>query len=161
MATHEIDLVISDAPVPVELSVQAYNHLMGESNLVVFGSKAISKEAKSSFPDCLGQMPVFMPTRNTMLRREIDRWLDSCGIRPNIRAEFEDSALKKVFAQNEDALIFLPSVVEEEVVRSLGLDVVARVPELVERIYLISLERRIKNPFASLVISSAKEMVFN
>ncbi|MCI5064448.1 LysR family transcriptional regulator [bacterium] len=152
LISHEIDLVISDAPVSSDLPIQAYSHLIGESGTSLLGSAHHVKQLKEKFPAHLSQVPVLLPTRNTMLRREIDSWLERVGVIPNVKAEFEDSALMKLFAQNGEGVLFLPTAIEEESKQSLGLHVAAQIPEIQERIYLISLEKRVQNPLAMLVL---------
>ena len=41
--------------------------------------------------------PMLLPLTGTVLRRSLDDWFDKQGLVPNIVAEFDDSALLKVF----------------------------------------------------------------
>lgn len=52
-----------------------------------------------------------------ILRRELDGWFDTHGVRPVIAGEFEDSALLKVFGQAGAGFFAVPTVIEDEVVR--------------------------------------------
>ena len=53
-----------------------------------------------------------------------------------------------------------PSVVEEEVCYQYGLEVVWRVPEIVERFYAITVERRIKHPAVVALSEAARSELF-
>ena len=43
---------------------------------------------------------MLLPTENTRLRSSLDQWFVAMEIRPSIVAEFEDSALLKVFGEH-------------------------------------------------------------
>jgi hypothetical protein len=49
---------------------------------------------------------------STMLRRSIDQWLVSAGIRPKVVAELEDTALLKVFGQDGVGIFPGPTAIE-------------------------------------------------
>ena len=51
----------------------------------------------SSILESLDDAPILVPTENTLLRRSLEHWFSSVGVRPRIVAEFEDSALLKAF----------------------------------------------------------------
>jgi LysR family transcriptional activator of nhaA len=97
---------------------------------------------------------MLMPGGNTALRRSLEQWFDELGIRPQVRAEFSDSALLKAFGGFGDGLFVAPTAVEEEVKRMYGVGVVGREESVRERVYAISVEKRLKNP-AVVAISQA------
>jgi LysR family transcriptional activator of nhaA len=41
LAVHELDLVLTDAPLPPNVTVRAFQHVLGESNITVFGAARI------------------------------------------------------------------------------------------------------------------------
>jgi LysR family transcriptional activator of nhaA len=63
------------------------------------GTPALAKRYKRRFPQGLDGAPMLLPTPGTMLRRSLDQWLETAGIRPAIIAELEDSALMTAFGQ--------------------------------------------------------------
>ena len=54
-----------------------------------------------------------MPTDHTAVRRAIDIWMDDNDIFPDIVAEFEDSALLKVFGQAGEGIFPVPTAIEK------------------------------------------------
>ena len=46
LAVHRLDMVIADRPVPPDLKVRAFNHLLGASELAIFGAPALIRSAK-------------------------------------------------------------------------------------------------------------------
>ena len=49
LAIHRLDIIIADRPMPTNLNVRGYSHLLGESDLTVFGSHALAKTCPGAF----------------------------------------------------------------------------------------------------------------
>jgi LysR family transcriptional activator of nhaA len=103
--------------------------------------------------------PFLLPTEENSIRRSLDDYFERNAIRPSIEAEFDDSALLKVFGQQGLGLFAAPSVVEDVVKQQYGLVVVGRIPEVRERFYAVSVERRLRHP-AVLAITKAARSEF-
>ena len=95
-----------------------------------------------------------------MLRRSLDQWFDSQGIRPFVVGEFQDSALLKVFGQEGAGLFAAPSVIEAQVRRQYGVRLIGRSEQVRERFYAISLERKIKHPAVMAICNMARKRLF-
>ena len=50
LALHEIDVVLSDAPIAPSLNVKAFNHLLGECDMTLFASAKLAKVYRRNFP---------------------------------------------------------------------------------------------------------------
>lgn len=160
LTEHRLDLLISDAPLPPPLRVRAFNHLLGECMVTVFGTAALAKEFNRGFPRSLQGAPMLLPTPNTVLRRAVDQWFDSEGIRPKVVAEFEDSALLTTFGQKGLGMFVTPSVVEKEICEQFAVEIIGRLEAVKERFYVISLERRIKHPAVVEITREARQSLF-
>ena len=160
LALHTLDLVLSDAPVPSGSSVRAYNHLLGETGVTFFGARSLVNSHKRGFPRSLHEAPVLLPLENLSLRRSLNQWFDRQGLRPKVVAEFEDSALLKVFGADGLGFFAAPTVVEEEVIAQYGVQVLGRLDEVRERYYAISVERRLKNPAVVAITETARQELF-
>jgi len=121
---------------------------------MLFGAPQLAVKYRPRFPRSLDGAPFLLPTSNTTARRSIDQWLESENIRPTIVAEFEDSALLKVFGQRGLGVFVAPSVISAEVQRQYNVKVVGRLEGVTERYYAISLDRKLKHP-AVVAISDA------
>jgi len=154
LADHEIDVVLSDFPANPRVGLKAFNHLLGECGVTFFGVNALARRYRAGFPLSLDGAPMLMPGGNTALRRALEQWFDEIGVRPQVRAEFTDSALLKAFGSFGDGLFVAPTAVEEDVKRMYGVGVVGREESVRERVYAISVEKRLKNP-AVVAISKA------
>ena len=154
LALHELDVVLSDAPVPPGTSVRAFSHLLGECAVALFASPAQARRLARGFPRSLDGAPFALPTENAALRRLLEHWCEVQGVRPRVVAEFEDSALLKAFAQEVGAVFAAPAPIAAEVERQYRVRRIATLPELRERFYAITVERRLRHP-GVLAISSA------
>lgn len=159
LARHSLDLILTDAAIDLNTAVRAYNHFLGECSMLLMGAPGLAKAARLNFPQSLHKIPVLLPAQTTIIRRSIDNWFEKNEISPKIAAEFEDSALMKIFARESEGLIFVPDSIEAEARKSFGLRLVARLPEIVEPIYLISLERRVQHPLVVKVLRNAKRQL--
>jgi LysR family transcriptional activator of nhaA len=160
LALHTLDIVISDAPVPPGSSVRAFNHLLGETSVTFFGTRLLAVKHRRAFPESLDGAPVLLPLESMPLRRSLNQWFDRNGIRPRVVAEFEDSALLKVFGGDGVGLFPAPTVLEEELARQYRVQPVGRVNEVRERFYAISVERRLKNPAVVAISEAARHELF-
>ena len=94
LAVHELDLVLSDFPLGPQFSLNAFSHLLGESGLSFFAVPELARKYTKGFPHSLDGAPFLLSTGNTSIRRSMDHWFASVGVRPQVRAEFEDSAAR-------------------------------------------------------------------
>lgn len=160
LAVHELDLVLSDAPVGPGLSVRAYNHVLGECGVAIFGTEKLAAAHRARFPRSLDGAPFLLPTPGTTLGRSLEEWFDAQGIRPRVVGHFEDSALLKVFGQAGRGLFPAPAAIEAEVMREHGVRRVGAVDSVRERFYAISVERKLKHPAVLAISGAARAMLF-
>ena len=160
LTLHTLDIVIADAPVPSGSSVRAFNHLLGETEVSIFGAKSLATTFKKGFPKSLEGAPMLLPLESSPLRRSLNQWFDRHGVRPRVVAECEDSALLKVFGADGIGLFPAPRVIEDSVCRQYGVQVVGRAPEVKERLYAISVERRLKHPAVVAITDAARQELF-
>jgi len=160
LSMHELDLVLTDSPVPPGGRFKAYSHMLGASGVSVFAQAGLAAEYYRQFPQSLDGAPFLLPLENSMLRRSLDHWFDDNRIRPRIVAECQDSALLKTFGHSGAGLFVAPTVVEEDVRSMYKVDVIGRIPEVQERFYAISIERKFKNPAVTAILDSAREQLF-
>jgi len=160
LAAHQLDLVLSDAPVPPGSSVRAYNHLLGECGVSLFATRELAQRHRKSFPRGLDGAPFLLPTENTSLRRNLDLWFEREGLRPVLEGEFEDGALLKSFGADGLGIFPAPSAVEDDVRRQYDVELVGRIEDVRERFYAISVERRIKNPAVLAICEAARTRTF-
>ena len=160
LAMHRLDVVFADRPLTPESNVRAFNHLLGKCGTTVYGTAKLARKYSKNFPESLDSAPMLLPTQNTSLRRHLEQWFDENEIHPKISHEFEDSAVLKVFGQAGHGLFVTPTAIEQEVCRQYSVKVVGRIPDVQERFYAISIEKRLRHPAILKISHSAKEKLF-
>jgi len=160
LATHALDVLITDAPAPPHVRVKVFNHLLGESATAFFAPPRLASRLRRRFPVSLDRAPMVLPTGNTALRRGLDQWFEAHGIRPEIVGEFEDSALMKVFGQGDGVVFAAPAVIAADVRRVYRVGVIGQTGEVRERYYAISAERRVTHPGVIAITHAARDAVF-
>lgn len=160
LATHDVDVVLADTPCPPGSGVKAFNHLLGECAVTFFAAKSLAPRIRARFPESLDGAPMLMPASDTALGRAVTQWCESRGIRPEVVAEFNDSALMKAFGQDGVGVFPFPQLTEADVKHQYGVQVVGRVDEIHARFYAISPERRLKNPAVVAVCETARDELF-
>jgi LysR family transcriptional activator of nhaA len=156
LAVHDIDVMLSDGPIDPAVNVKAFNHLLGECSVILFGAPQLAAKYRAGFPQSLDGAPFLLPTSNTTARRSLDEWFESKNIRPTIVAEFEDSALMKVFGQRGLGLFVVSSVITAEVQRQYDVKMIGRLEGVTERYYAISLDRKLKHPAVVAISDGAR-----
>ncbi|CAA0121382.1 Transcriptional activator protein NhaR [Halioglobus japonicus] len=156
LAVHQLDLVLSDRPIPSGLSVKAFSHALGSSAIALFARKGTARQYEKNFPQSLDKAPILLPTVDNPIRRALDDWFDQQGIAPTLVAEFEDSALMKAFGEAGNGIFPAPAAFGDEVeqmyrCRRIGPDLTVE-----EKYYAISPERKLKHPAVLNIIENAR-----
>jgi LysR family transcriptional activator of nhaA len=156
LALHELDVVLTDAPPPAGVRVKAYTHELGECGVSVFAAPSLAGGVRRRFPGSLDDAPWLLPAEGTPMRRGLEQWFDGSRIRPRIVGEFDDPALMKTFGEAGVGVFPAPSAIEDEVCAQYRVRLVGRVPDVRERFFAISVERRIKHPAVLAISEGAK-----
>ncbi len=169
LALHEVDVVLTDTGLPPNVRVRGYSHLLGECGVVFCAAPELQKRlndrhrrVSALVPDSelLRDAPMLMPAEGSQIRQSLEHWLRDHEIQVDIAGEFDDSALLKVFGGAGAGVFAVPDVIEKEVCSQFNVEVIARAPDIRERFYAISAERRIKHPALAAISTSAKRRIF-
>ncbi|MGH8311516.1 MAG: LysR substrate-binding domain-containing protein, partial [Steroidobacteraceae bacterium] len=158
LAIHEIDLVLSDAPITTGLSVRAYSHHLGTSDEWWMATPTLAKTLRRGFPKSLDGVPVLLPTDDTAIRRSLDHWLNQHNVRPILIGEFEDYALLREFARAGHGFAPVPSVLREQFRRQYRFSPIGSASPVKSEFYAISIERKIKHPAIAAIVEHAKSI---
>lgn len=160
LATYRLDVVISDAPVGREVSVRTFSHQLCESGVTFFAARELASRLTREFPKSLNGVAMFLPTSDTALRRSLDQWFDMHGVHPKVLGEFADSSLLKAFGRAGGGVFPAPSIVEADVHRVYGVNVVGRADGVFERVYAITVDRKVKHPCVVAILEAARGNLF-
>lgn len=160
LALHRVDVVIADGPAGPGFPVRAFSHLLGECSTTFFATAKLAQAARRRFPRSLDGAPFLMPGAPSTVRRTLEQWFGSQGIRPRVVAEFDDSALAKDFAQQGLGIVAAPTVIESELRRQYQVRVVGRATSVRQQFFAISIERKIRNPAVVAICEAARKDIF-
>ncbi len=159
LAAHELDIVISDAPLPAGFSVKAYSHLLGDSAIAFFGTPAQARPYRRDFPRSLDAAPLLLPTRGSDVRRMLDQFFSEVDVKPAVVAEFADSALMKICGQSGLGLFPGPAAIARHIERQYGVRRVGTIAEIRERFFVISPERKIRHPAVAAITEGGRRLL--
>lgn len=158
LAIHEIDVVLSDAPVTPSLNVRAYSHSLGSCTVYWMATPALAKTLRRGFPKSLDGVPILLPTDDTAIRRALDQWLERQGVRPLLLGEFEDYAMLREFARAGHGFAPVPSVLEAQFRKENGFTRIGMVRGVKAEFFAISVERKIRHPAVAAMTDNARQL---
>ena len=160
MAIHHLDLVIADRPMPTNLNVRGYSHLLGESDLTVFAALTLAQSLAGTFPALLDKAPFLLPGEDVAMRPKLIQWFEGQDLYPRIVGEFDDSALLKAFGQAGAGLFAAPTAITDYVCRQYTVQAVGRIDSVTEQLYAITTERRLLHPAIVAVVQATQREFF-
>lgn len=160
LAVHRLDMVIADRPMPTNLNVRGYSHLLGESDLTVFGTPELLNTLKGVFPMLLQGAPFLMPGDDVAIRPRLEQWFESKRLHPRIVGEFDDSALLKSFGQAGAGLFVAPTAIAAYIGDQYGVRAVGRIETIAEQLFAITTERRLSHPAIVAITQVGRDEVF-
>lgn len=155
LAVHEIDVVLSDAPVAPSLDIKAYNHSLGECGVAWVGARDVARARRRGFPKSLDGAPILLPTNDTAIRRGLDQWCAAQDVTPAIVGEFEDYGLLREFGRRGAGVFPAPGIVEKELKRHHGVERIGLAKGVTARFYAISLEKKVRHPAVAAICDAA------
>jgi LysR family transcriptional activator of nhaA len=159
LVLHQVDVILSDAPLSGGSSARLFNHRLGDTPVSFMATRKLARKLKTGFPHSLDGAPMLLPTPDTAMRRAIDTWLGRHRIQPRIVAEFHDSALIKVAGAHGDGVFPVPELVVEEAAQHYGAQSIGQADGVREVYFAVSAERKIAHPAVEVITSAAREML--
>ena len=160
LSVHKLDVVLTDRPVPSGTTLRVFSHLLGESEIMLYGMPALAERYRPNFPASLKGAPLLLPTRNHAIRGRIDHWFETHDVRPDVVGEFDDSALLNTFGHSGLGLFPAPSALAADVKEQIGALPVGELTQVREQFYAISNERKIKHPAVDAILTASHISVF-
>ncbi|MAZ48462.1 MAG: LysR family transcriptional regulator [Halobacteriovoraceae bacterium] len=143
LLAHELDIVLTNSLGAMNLEGFELKSI-GQTNMSIYGSKKF-QFLEESFPDSLDEKPFILPPTHSKLRYDIEHYFQDKKIHYDLYAEVQDSALKKLLAENGKAMIFLSDFAAAPLVNDGRLIKLGAVPEIKEEFWLLTSKRTIVN----------------
>jgi LysR family transcriptional activator of nhaA len=160
LALHRLDLVISDAPIPSDVSVRAFNHRLGSCGISFFAAPPLLASCKGRFPACLDGAPLLVPADESALGQRLRAWLQALALHPRVVGECDDSALAKEFGRRGMGIFVGPTVLERDIEKQYGVRVLGATTDVMAEFFAISVERRITHPCVTAITDAARNELF-
>lgn len=161
LSVHKLDVVITDRPVPSGTTLRVFSHLLGESEIMLFGAPELAARYRENFPASLKGAPLLLPTRNHVIRGRYDHWFETHDVRPDVVGEFDDNALLNTFGRHGLGLFPAPSVLADDVKKEFDSEPVGKLTGVQEQFYAISNERKIQHPAVDAILNAIHGRVFD
>jgi LysR family transcriptional activator of nhaA len=140
LMAHQIDLVVANEPPPSSLKAALFCRRAGRFGVSFVAAPALAK--KFRLRSGLDGFPVLLPTRESPLRRELDRWWTDEGIHPDIRAEFDDAAAMCEMAADGAGAAPLPAPMLASAAKRYGLRTLPLRTGIHEELFVVTAERQ-------------------
>lgn len=156
LAAHQLDLVLANEPAPSSLKTLLYSKRAGRFDVRLVAAPPLRKRFQKQRG--LSGFPVLVPTRESALRRELDRWWAEEGITPDIRAEFDDAAaMYELAAAGVGATpVFGPGI--KDITTRYGLIELPLRTGIQEELYVITAERQFSHKGPGIIVRLAGEL---
>lgn len=156
LALHRLDLVLAcRAPAP-NANLRLTSERLMASPVDWYGPPSLVTRARiDTFPQCLGELPVLLPTAHGALRGRITRWFEAQRITPQVVGEFEDSALLSLFAAHGMGVFPVTAVGAADLTMMRGLRLLGRSDGLHEEIHAIRSRRGLHHPLVQRIVAAA------
>ncbi len=151
-----LHLVLSDLPPPEGLLSKAFGHVLGESEIVIYGSRMLARKYREGFPQSLAGAPMLLPAQGTSLRRLLERWFTEKEVHVQVTGEFDDAAMMRAFGVNGLGLFPVRAALAAEVEDGHGALPVGAVDGVRERYYAVSSEKRARHTSMVALLANAR-----
>lgn len=157
LAIHRLDIIIADSPMPANVDVRGYHHLLGECDTSFFATPELARRYKKGFPHSLDGAPFLMPGDDAAVRPRLLRWFEKENIRPQIAGEFDDGALLLAFGDAGTGIFAAPTAIAAQVRKQYGIVEIGKTDAVREQFYAISVERKLTHPAVLAIQSAARD----
>jgi LysR family transcriptional activator of nhaA len=152
---HHLDLILSSHNVPADGRVVLYSNVLTTSPIIFVVGKG-QKVRGAELKDYLGKKSLCLPSRNFEVRPEIDAYLSRIKTPKIILGEIDDIALLRIFAIKSEAVVAIPEMGVLSEIESGDVQIIARPKGLEQKFYVISRQRRSRNPIAEMLIEKMR-----
>jgi len=156
LANHQVDLVLANERAPASFRTLLFSARAGRFGVRFAAVAALRKKFLAA--KGLAGFPVLVPTRESPLRRDLDRWWAETKIVPDIRAEFDDAAAMYELAAAGVGAAPVLEVVMSDVVSRYGLVELPCTTGIEEELYIITSEREISHAGPRVISEAATEI---
>jgi LysR family transcriptional activator of nhaA len=156
LVAHQIDIVISNEAPPAQLNAILFSRRVARFKVHFAAAAQIANPRNRVHK--LDKTPLLLPTRESPLRRELDRWFADHGVRPEVRAEFDDTAAMYELAASGLGAVPVPAPMLGHVQQRYGLRDLRVNTGIEEELFVVTAERQFTHEGPRLLAELAREI---
>lgn len=156
LAVHDLDVVLSDESRSTEGAVRTYSHPVGSSRLALFCRASLRVKLGAGYPKSLDGAPLLLPLEGTLQRQALNSAFTRLRVQPKVVAEVDDSAMLKALAAEGLGVVAAPLVVQEELERLYGLDLLGTLT-VREAYFALTLHQKLEHPGVEAMLRQGME----
>ena len=145
LAALHIDLVLTNRPPPADALTAFIVHRLDEQPVSLIGVPEMCPP-DLSLAERLDRSALILPTAESGLRMGFDALVDRLGVTPQVAAEVDDMAMMRLLAREGIGLAVIPPIAVRDELASGALIESAKLPNLIEAFFGVTVERRFSNP---------------
>ncbi|POZ60502.1 LysR family transcriptional regulator [Chromobacterium alticapitis] len=145
LGRHKLDLVLADRPVASGEQQQYQSWPLLRCPVLLLASPELRARYQPGFPASLRQAPLLLPSRDYVLRRQLEHWFESQDIRPTVVGECDDYALMETFARQSLGLCPTPALADDSDAHP-GLEAIGMLEGVWEHYYVTASRRKLQHP---------------
>ena len=159
LADHKLEIVLADEPSTSAMRVKTFNQRVSSSDITICAAPHLARTLVKEFPRSLNGAPAVLPVSEMGLRRQLEQWFESHGVRPKVVAEVEDTALLIDLGGHGLGFIPMYSAVTDQLARAFRLVKIGVAEGLKMEVFAITAHRRIRHPGVLAMTSGAKREI--
>ena len=162
LALHELDVVLSDAPVTPQPQLPGVQPRSGGQRGHLGGdSRPWPRPIGAASRRSLDGAPILLPTDDTAIRRDLDQWFAAQGIRPRRRRRVRGlRAPPRVRPAGNGDLSDVPDPREGTEAAATASSASGLAKGVRGRFYAISVEKKVRHPAVAAICESARRSLF-
>ncbi|AOY90188.1 LysR family transcriptional regulator [Marinobacter salinus] len=137
----ELDVVLTDRTPGQDDQGSFTVHSLAGSSISLFASAHLARRLKKGFPESLNGEPLLANATNAPYFERLMNWFSLKGVRMNVVARIDDSALIKVFGREGLGVFAAPTAIEDEVCRQYEVEHIASIDEVKDELFAITRSR--------------------
>ncbi|MEO4029772.1 transcriptional activator NhaR [Chromobacterium vaccinii] len=153
LGRHRLDLVLADRPVASSEQQQFQSWPLLSCPVQLLAAPALHASRLAGFPANLEQAPLLLPSRDNVLRRQLEHWFEANGLRPDVVGEFDDHALMETFARQGMGLLPAPVSPDGEADHP-GLLPLGALDGVWEHYYVTASRRKLQHPALQAILQA-------
>jgi LysR family transcriptional activator of nhaA len=158
LAALELDVVLTNLAPTRDAANPWLVHRLAEQPVSLIGAPARVGKPPRPLADLLAREPLILPTADTALRAAFDALVARLGVSPVVAAEADDMAMLRLFAREDAGLAVIPPIVVRDELASGLLVEAARLGDIAETFYAVTLRRRFPNPLLTALITDGQPL---